>query len=46
MTLQARATGEPSALAPAIRAEVRRIDETMAVFDVRPLSAFIAANVC
>jgi predicted permease len=45
MTLQARTTGEPSALAPAIRAEVRRIDETMAVFDVRPLSAFIAATI-
>jgi len=45
MTLQARTTGEPSALAPAIRAEVRRIDETMAVFEVRPLSAFIAATI-
>ncbi|HKE05014.1 MAG TPA: ABC transporter permease [Blastocatellia bacterium] len=45
MTLQARTTGDPSALAPAIRAEVRRIDESMAVFDVRPLSAFIAATI-
>jgi predicted permease len=45
MTLQARATGEPSALAPAIRAEVRRIDETMAINDVRPLSSFIAATI-
>lgn len=45
MTLQVRTTGELSALAPAIRAEVRRIDETMAVFDVRPLSAFIAATI-
>ena len=45
MTLQARTTGEPSTLTPAIRAEVRRIDESMAVFDVRPLSAFIAATI-
>ena len=45
MTLQARTTGDPSSLTPAIRAEVRRIDETMAVFDVRPLSAFIAATI-
>ncbi len=45
MTLQALATGEPSQLAPAIRAEVRRIDETMAVADVRPLSAFISATI-
>ena len=45
MTLQVRASSEPSALISAIRAEVRRIDESMAVFDVRPLSAFIAATI-
>src|SRR5215475_12926738 len=45
MTLQVRASSEPSALISAIRAEVRRIDETMAVFDVRPLSAFIAESI-
>ncbi|HKQ78538.1 MAG TPA: ABC transporter permease [Blastocatellia bacterium] len=45
MTLQVRTTGEPSALISAIRAEVRRIDESMAIFDVQPLSAFIAATI-
>src|SRR5262245_4325303 len=45
MTLQVRTSGESSALIPAVRAEVRRIDESMAVFDVRPLSAFIAATI-
>src|SRR5215510_4307750 len=45
MTLQVRTSSEPSALISAIRAEVRRIDETMAVFDVRPLSAFIASSI-
>jgi ABC-type antimicrobial peptide transport system permease subunit len=45
MTLQARTTGESSALISAIRAEVQRIDDTMAMNDVRPLSAFIAASI-
>src|SRR5215475_1636581 len=45
MTLQARTTGDPSSLTPAIRAEVRRIDETMAINDVRTLSTFIAATI-
>jgi predicted permease len=45
VTLQVRTTGEASALVAAIRAEVQRIDESMAVFDVRPLSAFIAASI-
>jgi len=45
MTLQVRATGEPSALVPAIRAEVQRIDDTMAMYDVRPLSSFINASI-
>ncbi len=45
MTLQVRTSSEPSALISAIRAEVQRIDESMAVFDIRPLSAFIAASI-
>jgi predicted permease len=45
VTLQVRTSGETSGLVAAIRAEVQRIDETMAVFDVRPLSAFIAASI-
>jgi predicted permease len=45
MTLQVRTSGESSALAAAIRAESQRIDDTMAVPDVRPLSAFIDASV-
>jgi putative ABC transport system permease protein len=45
MTLQVRTAGDSTALAPAIRAEVQRIDNTMAIFDVRPLSAFIAASI-
>ncbi len=45
MTLQVRTTGDSSALAPVIRAEVQRIDNSMAIFDVRPLSAFIAASI-
>jgi predicted permease len=45
VTLQVRTIGEPSALVSAIRAEVQRIDETMAVPEIRPLSAFIAASI-
>src|SRR5262245_5379174 len=45
MTLQARTTGDSSVVAAAIRAEAQRIDETMAVPDVRPLSAFIADSI-
>src|SRR6266545_1051683 len=45
MTLQVRTSGASSALAAAIRAEAQRIDDTMAVPDVRPLSAFIDASV-
>ena len=45
MTLQVRTTGESSALISAIRAEVQRIDDTMAMNEVRPLSAFIAASI-
>ena len=45
MTLQVRTSGGSSALAAAIRAEAQRMDESMAVPDVRPLSAFIAASV-
>lgn len=45
MTLQVRTTGESSALVSAIRAEVQRIDDTMAINDVRPLSSFIAASI-
>ena len=45
MTLQVRTSGESSALAAAIRAEAQRIDDTMGVPDVRPLSAFIDASV-
>jgi predicted permease len=45
MTLQARTTGESSALISAIRAEAQRIDDTMAINDVKPLSSFIAASI-
>jgi ABC-type antimicrobial peptide transport system permease subunit len=45
MTLQARTTGESSALVSAIRAEAQRIDDTMAMNDVKPLSSFIAASI-
>ncbi len=45
MTLQVRTTGESPALISAIRAEVQRIDDTMAMNDVRPLSAFISAAI-
>src|SRR5262249_13820539 len=45
MTLQVRTTGESSALVAMIRAEVQRIDETMIVPDIRPLSAFVAASI-
>src|SRR5262245_11307217 len=45
MTLQVRTTGESSALVSAIRAEAQRIDDTMAMNDVRPLSAFIEASI-
>jgi predicted permease len=45
MTLQARTTGESSALVSAIRAEAQRIDDTMAMNDVRSLSSFIDASI-
>jgi putative ABC transport system permease protein len=45
MTLQVSTTGESSALVSAIRAEVQRIDETMAINDVRSLSSFIDASI-
>ncbi|MGH9755374.1 MAG: ABC transporter permease [Blastocatellia bacterium] len=45
MTLQVRTTGESSALVSAIRTEAQRIDDTMAINDVRPLSSFIAASI-
>jgi predicted permease len=45
VTLQVRTTGDQSALVAAIRTEVQRIDESMAVFDVRPLSAYIAGSI-
>jgi predicted permease len=45
MTLQVRTTGESYALMSAIRTEVQLIDNTMAVFEVRPLSAFIDASI-
>jgi putative ABC transport system permease protein len=45
VTLQVRTIGDQSALVAAIRTEVQRIDESMAVFDVRPLSAYIAASI-
>jgi ABC-type antimicrobial peptide transport system permease subunit len=45
MTLQVRAMGKSSTLASAIRAEAQRIDDNIAVFDVRPLSAFIDASI-
>src|SRR5262249_23296594 len=45
MTLQVRTVGEAPVLISAIRAEVQRIDDTMAINDVRPLSSFIAASI-
>jgi predicted permease len=45
MTLQVQTTGESSALVSAIRAEVQRIDDTMAINDVRSLSPFIDASI-
>src|SRR5262245_7150255 len=45
MTLQARTTGESSALVSAIRSEAQRIDDTMSINDVRSLSSFIDASI-
>jgi predicted permease len=42
MAYVVRTSGDPLALAPAVRAEVAALDRNMPVFDVRPLSDYVA----
>ena len=45
MALVVRTTGEPTRAAAAVRTVVRRVDTNVAVSDVRPLTAVVAASV-